>query len=88
MVLKHSKADHAERQSVINECTLIKALASDHIVTCDEVFDFKGKIWVFMENMDGGDLSKIVMKSNEIYTEEFCKYTLMCVAKGLQSMHS
>ena len=45
------------------------ALQSEHIVTCDEVFDFDNRIWVFLESMDGGDLSKIVLKSNDVYKE-------------------
>ena len=72
---------------MINECSLIKALQSEHIVTCDEVYDYDNRIWVFLESMDGGDLGKIVLKSNDVYGEEFCRYTLYCVAKGLQAMH-
>ena len=76
----------AERQSVINECSLIKHLNSPYIVTCEEVYEFKSMIWVFLEMMQGGDLSQIVDKSN-IYSEEFCKYTLLMVARGLKDMH-
>ena len=85
--LKHTGVSKAERQSVINECSLIKALSSEHIVTCGDVFDFDKKIWVFLELMDGGDLSNVVLKSANVYSEAFCKYTLYMVAMGLRTMH-
>ena len=86
-MLKATKGGELEKQSVINECSLIKALNSEHIVTCEEVFDWENKIYVFLELMDGGDLSKIVRFNSKSYSEDFCRYTLWKVAKGLQVMH-
>ena len=85
-VLKHTGMSEAERQTVINECSLIKALNSEYIVGCEDVYDFDKKIWVFLELMDE-DMSKIILNSSSQYSEDFCKYTLYCVAKGLQAMH-
>ena len=78
----------AERQSIINECSLIKALNSEYIVKCEDVFDYENRIWVFLELMEEGDLTSIILNSASRYTEAFCKYTLYMVAMGLQVMHA
>ena len=72
---------------MINECSLISALNSDQIVTFEEVFDFNHRICVYLEMMDGGDLAHIILTGKDIYSEEFCKYTLLMVARALQTMH-
>ena len=72
----------------MNECSLIKALNSEHIVTCEDVYEYQNKIWVYLELMEGGDLSQIILNSASDYSEAFCKYTLYMVAMGLQVMHS
>ena len=42
---------------------------------------------MFLEYMEGGDLSKVILSSDLAYSEEFCKYTLLMVARGLNTMH-
>ena len=40
--------------------------------------------------MEGGELTKIVKMAklvNMTLSEEFCKYTLFCVASGLRDLH-
>ena len=40
--------------------------------------------------MRGGELTKILKTAKRIghhFSEEFCKYTLFCVANGLKDMH-
>ena len=73
---------------MINECSLIGALNSEHIVKFEEVFDWENRICVFLEMMEGGDLAHVVLTSSDIYTEAFCKYSLFMVARGLQTMHA
>ena len=51
-----------------------------------DVYDYNGYILAFLELMEGKDMSKVV-KNYQHYSEDFCKYTLYCVAKGLQAMH-
>ena len=68
-MLKMTGYSKAERQSVINECSLMKAINSDHIVTFEEVFDYKGRVCVYLEMMDGGDLAHIIMSGRELYSE-------------------
>ena len=85
-MLKYTGFSLAERQSVINECSLIKALHCPNIVACEDVYDFDKRIWVFLELMEG-DLSQVVLNSRSNYSEDFCKFTLHEIAKGLQVMH-
>ena len=88
VVLKHTGNSDVQKSSVIKECKLLSALKSENIVNCEEVLEFEGRIWVFLEYMEGGDLSKIVLNSDLAYSEEFCKYTLLMVARGLSTMHT
>ena len=86
-VLKYTGISNAERQSVVNECSLIKALNCEYIVGCEDVFEHDKRIWVFLEYMAEGDLAQIVLNSSSRYSEAFCKFTLYSVARGLQVMH-
>lgn len=86
--LKVTGRNRAERQSVINESALIRALNCPYIVSCIDVFDYDNRISVFLEIMDGGDFTKLIENGHKIYSEDFCKYSLYMVAKGLQCMHS
>lgn len=85
--LKHTDVSDTEKQSVINECSLINALNSENIVLFEEAYDHQNKIFVFLELMEGGDLGKIILSSHSVYSEAFCKYALYKVARGLQDMH-
>ena len=86
-MLKYTGVSNAERQSVVNECSLIKALNSEYIVACEDVFEHDKRIWVFLELMQEGDLAQVVLNSSSRYSEAFCKFTLYSVARGLQVMH-
>ncbi len=50
----------AERQAIINECSLMKFLNSDYLVKCFDVHDFDGRMWIFLELMEGGSLDKVI----------------------------
>ena len=78
----------AERQIVINESSLIAYLDSDEIIKCVDLYDYNKRIWIFLEYMEDGALSDIIIKQNRKYSEEFCRYTLYKTAKGLLRMHS
>ena len=82
-MLKHTGKTLAERQSVINECSLIKALNSEYLVQVEDVFEYENRVYIFLEMTEGGDLSNIVIKSPHVYSELFVKYTLYNVAMGI-----
>ena len=59
--LKHTEPKNKEqRQSVINECSMLKFLDCPQLLNCEEVFDFKTCIWIMLEYMEGGDLTAII----------------------------
>ena len=68
--------------------TLLQVLKSDYIVNCEAIYDWQGLIYIIIEYMEGRSLMDIVAKSNLFYSEEFCKYTIYCVAQALKHMHA
>ena len=45
---------------------------------------------MFIQYMPGGELTKILDMAKRIehkLSEQFCKYTLFCVAKGIAALH-
>ena len=48
---------------------------------------FKKLLWVFVDYMDGKDMSAIVQEKMGDLSEEFCKWTLYQTALGLKAMH-
>ena len=78
----------AERQDVINECSLIQYLNCQQLISCEDVYDFQDRIWIFLELMEGGELTKIILDRNGDFTEDFCKWSLYQTALGMQGMHN
>ena len=62
-------------------------LCSEHILTVYEVFESEGRLRIIEELMED-DFSGVVRDWHKEYTEDFCRYTLYCVARGIQLMHS
>lgn len=57
------------------------------MIRCEEVYEYQNRFWVFIELMDGGSFTKIVLDRRGDLSEDFCKYSLYQVALGLQAMH-
>lgn len=81
-------ATNAEKQAVINEASLIAFLDSEEIIKCVDLYQFNNRIWIFLEFMESGPLTKIVTDNERMYSEKFCKYALYKTAKGLLTMHN
>ena len=67
---------------------MISYLNCDQLIKCEEVYDYQDRLWIFLEIMEGGDMTKIVLARNGEFSEDFCKWSLFQVALGLQKMHS
>lgn len=65
-----------ERQDIINECSLIMHLNSPQLIQCVEVYDFRTRIWVILELMEGGSLTNICMAQRGRFQESFIRWTL------------
>ena len=50
--------------------------AEDSILACTDAYDWKGKIWIFVELMDGGALTDMVVEYAGKLPENICVYIL------------
>lgn len=60
---------------------------NDAIVNCFECFDFKNRIWIFLEVMDGGSLTQMIEEMGGKHSEEFCKFVCLKALQGLKFLH-
>ncbi len=65
---------------------MIKTLNSPYLVKCEEVYEYDGELFVFLELLEG-DFSQVIRKHWKNFNADFIKYTLFTVAKGLKDMH-
>ena len=77
-----------ERESVVNEVgIMLMCKANDGIIRCFECFDFKSRLWIFLEMMDGGALTPMLEELSGKHSEKFCKYVSYRVLQGLKYLH-
>lgn len=78
----------AERESIYNEVgIMLLCKENDAILRCFECFDFKERLWIFLEMMDGGALTPMLEEKKGNYPETFCKYVCLRVLQGLRYLH-
>jgi serine/threonine protein kinase len=49
----------------------------DNIIQCFDAYDHDGKLWIYMELMDIGAMTNIILDNIGKIEEEVCKYVLM-----------
>jgi serine/threonine protein kinase len=70
----------AERESIFNEVgIMLLCKENDAILRCFECFDFKQRLWIFLEMMDGGALTPMLEEKSGNYPEAFCKFICLRV---------
>ena len=72
----------------INEANLISYLKSDELIKCFDLFYWSNTTFMMLELMEQGSMTDICIKGNKTYSEDFCRYSLYKVAKGLLAMHN
>lgn len=60
---------------------------NDMIVRCFEAYDFKKRLWIFMELMDGGALTPMLEELSGQYSENYCRYIIRRTLQGLLYLH-
>lgn len=50
---------------------------NDMILRSYESFDFKNRLWIFLELMDCGALTQIIEDSRGKYDEDFIRYVML-----------
>ena len=58
-------------------------LNCDQLIKCTEVYDYQDRLWVFLELMEGGDMTQIILDKNGSFSEDFCRWSLYQVALGM-----
>jgi serine/threonine-protein kinase CLA4 len=59
---------------------------NDGIIQCYECFEFKDRLWIFLEMMDNS-LTPLLEDMKGSLSEEFCKYVGLRVLRGLKFLH-
>ncbi|CDW79030.1 serine threonine protein kinase [Stylonychia lemnae] len=78
-----------ERQIIKNELGIMQMCqGNDNIIRCFEAFDYRQRLWIFLEFMDGGCLTPIVEERKGNISEGVCSYILYQTLMGLNYLHS
>ena len=60
---------------------------NDNVIMCYDAFDYRQRLWIFLEFMDGGCLTPIVEERKGNISEGVCLFILYQTIKGLASLH-
>ena len=60
---------------------------NEGILRCFECFDFKNRLWMFVELMDGGALTPMLEQLAGNYSENFIKYVCYKTILALKFCH-
>ena len=79
-----------ERSIIKNEVGIMMMCGegNDSVLQCYEIFDFKQRLWIFLEFMDGGCLTPIAEESKGKIPENIVAYILYQTLRGLLYLHS
>ena len=61
---------------------------SEEVIKCEGIYQFNRRVNIMLEYMDQGSMEKIIEHDHMNYSEDFCRYTLYKVAKGMNEMHN
>ena len=60
----------------------------DSIIKCIDAYDFKERLWVFLELMDVGALTNMLEERRGNIDEKLCAYILRRALEGLDYLHA
>ena len=79
---------HNAWKGFYNEAVAHQTVESPYLIKFKEAYEHKKTYFIVSEYVDGSILSAVVKKRSELeLSEDFCRYTLYCVAMGLQTLH-
>jgi len=77
-----------ERGLIRNELAVMqKCKDNDNVIKCFEAYDYKQRLWFFLEYMEAGCLTPIVEERKGKISENVCAYVLYQTLVGLLSLH-
>jgi len=79
-----------EREIIRNELGIMNMCAegTDGVIECFQAFDFKQRLWIFLEFMDWGCLTPMVEERRGNIPENVCAYILYKTLQGLSFLHT
>lgn len=60
----------------------------DNIIQCFDAYDFNNRLWIYMELMDIGAMTDIILENSGKIDEQVCQYILKQVLIGLEYLHN
>jgi len=70
-------SDQEEYDEILNETSIMKLCQKeDNIIQCFDAYDYDSKLWIYMELMDIGAMTEIVLENEKQIEEEVCQYIL------------
>ena len=87
--LKFIEPENAKERSIIrNELGIMQMCKeNDNVIQCFEAFDYRQRLWIFLEFMDAGCLTPIVEERKGNISEGVCSYILYQTLRGLNALH-
>jgi len=72
-----------EKERVKGENALLQLINSEHVIKAEEIYEFDDRLYLFLDYMDGKELTTIIKHFHKQYSDEFIKFTIWSSAKGL-----
>ena len=73
---------------LINEIGLMQMCKEDDgVIQCLEAYDFKKRLWIFLEYLDGGALTNFVEEMEGEFSEKAIAYLTYKTLKSLVYLH-
>ena len=82
---KHEVKDVAKLKS---EVFNLMSIDSPYVLKPSEIYNFEDKLIIVSEEMDHGSLDRVIKSYHKYYSEEFCKYTALYIARGIFDLHA
>ena len=60
-VVKHKERMGGNYEELKEECKLYDSILSDYVMRPHEIYLYNKRLFIIFEDMDGGDLSKIIL---------------------------
>lgn len=76
-----------ERENVLNEVGIMMKCKTDTVVECYETFEYKKRLWIFLEMLNGGAITPFLEEQAHKLSENICKYIAYRVMLGLKFLH-
>jgi len=81
--------DIYDYNNIKNEVALMMLCEEeDSILKCIDAYDFKERLWVFLEMMDVGAMTQMLEERRGNMDEKICAYIIRKTLEGIKYLHS